>query len=121
MPKVLAATYPDLMTAVSLYSDVPVSCLVLAYGALEAGTTPAQADRVKPPAKPGVTLWEPCIPATLVNAHAYNSSTALLQVRCHRATIGETVKQCTDVFDVGTTPTSSKPDTPENSYRTNDF
>jgi acetylxylan esterase len=33
----------------------------------------------------------------------------------------ETLKQWTNVFGVSTTPTSSKKDTPERNYRTDDF
>ncbi|KAF2112146.1 Alpha/Beta hydrolase protein [Lophiotrema nucula] len=123
MSNVLAATYPDLITAVSLYSGVPAGCFVSSSGASAAwnntcsgGSSTATAQkwgdtvRAMYPGyngtRPKMQFWHGSVDGTL-SPNNYQ----------------ETVKQWTNasVFDVSTTPTSSKPDTPEKNYRMDDF
>ena len=121
MSNVLAATYPELITAVSLYSGVPAGCFVSSSGQAAAwNNTCSGGQSTATPQKWGDVVR---------NMYpGYNGTRPRMQV-WHGSTDGtlapanyqETIKQWTNVFGVTITPTSSKPDTPEKNYRTDDF
>ncbi|PSN67304.1 acetylxylan esteras-like protein 1 precursor [Corynespora cassiicola Philippines] len=121
MSNVLASTYPDLLTAVSLYSGVPAGCFVSSSNQAAAwnntcssgaSTASAQAwgDVVRNMypgyngTRPRMQIWHGSTDATLAPRN-----------------YDETIKQWTNVFGVSTTPTKSSKDTPERNYRTDDF
>jgi acetylxylan esterase len=120
MSNVLAATYPDLITAVSLYSGVPAGCFVSASGAVAAWNNTCSGGQSKASGegwgnvvrnmyprytgeRPRMQFWHGSVDGTL-SPNNYQ----------------ETLRQWTNACNVSTTP-SSKPDTPEKNYRTDDF
>ncbi|KAF2868857.1 acetylxylan esteras-like protein 1 precursor, partial [Massariosphaeria phaeospora] len=121
MSNVLAATYPELISAVSLYSGVPAGCFVSASGQAAAWNNTCSGGQSTATAQ----KWGDVVRAMYPG---YNETRPKMQV-WHGSTDGtlaprnyeETIKQWTNVFGVTTTPTSSKPDTPEKNYRTDDF
>jgi acetylxylan esterase len=121
MSNVLAATYPDIITAVSLYSGVPAGCFVSSSGQAAAWNNTCSGGNSKASAEQWGNVVRNMYPG-------YNGTRPRMQV-WHGSTDGtlapanyqETIKQWTNVFGVSVTPTSSKPDTPEKNYRTDDF
>lgn len=105
------------------------------------GTTLALVARVSPLHSTGATLFVECIPDTTERDRAcvgirtqegdevyanYNLRNTEFWHGSTDATLApknydETLKQWTNVFGVNTTPTSSKKDSPEKNYRTDDF
>ncbi|KAG9229893.1 Alpha/Beta hydrolase protein [Amylocarpus encephaloides] len=119
MSNVMAATYPDLIKAVSLYSGVPAGCFVGSgvaqwNSACSGGSsTNSQAGWAKIAeamypgyngARPKMQIWHGTADGTL-NYRNYE----------------ETLKQWTGVFGVPMTATLSAKDTPERSYTTTDY
>lgn len=119
MGNVLAATYPDLINAVSVYSGVAAGCFVGA----------------------GVAQWNnACSGGTSTNTQAgwskiakdmypgYNGPRPKMQI-WHGSADGtiapqnyqEELKQWTGIFNVSMTAASSKTNTPEKSYTTSDY
>jgi len=121
MSNVLAATYPDIITAVSLYSGVPAGCFVSSSGASAAWNNTCSGGRSTATAEKWGDVVRNMYPG-------YNGTRPRMQI-WHGSTDStlapqnyqETIKQWTNVFGVSITPTSSKPDTPEKNYRTDDF
>lgn len=121
MSNVLAATYPDLISAVSLYSGVPAGCFVSSSGGVaqwnntcsqgqsrasgEAwGNVVRNMDPGYTGARPKMQIWHGSADATLL-PNNYN----------------ETIKQWTNVFGVSETPTDQKANTPQQSYTTSNY
>ncbi|EUC41118.1 carbohydrate esterase family 1 protein [Bipolaris oryzae ATCC 44560] len=121
MTNVLAATYPDLIAATSVYSGVAAGCFVSASGGVAAWNSEcAQGRSIKTAqqwgdiaramdpgyngSRPRVQFWHGSVDATILPPN-YN----------------ETLKQWTNVFGVSTTPTRSQANTPQTNYRTDDF
>ncbi|CAN9297007.1 unnamed protein product [Alternaria alternata] len=121
MSNVLAATYPELISAVSLYSGVPAGCFVSASGAAAAWNNTCSGGQSISTAQHWGDVVRGMYPG-------YNGTRPRMQF-WHGSVDGtlspknydETLKQWTNVFGVSTTPTSSKKDTPERNYRTDDF
>ncbi|KAF2730725.1 hypothetical protein EJ04DRAFT_444477 [Polyplosphaeria fusca] len=121
MSNVMAATYPELISAVSLYSGVPAGCFVSASGASAAWNNSCSGGQSTATAqkwgdvvrnmypgyngtRPKMQFWHGSVDSTL-SPNNYQ----------------EEVKQWTNVFEVSQTPTESKKDTPEKNYRTDDY
>ncbi|CAI6339643.1 unnamed protein product [Periconia digitata] len=121
MSNVLAATYPDLISAISLYSGVPAGCFVSASGAAAAWNNTCSGGQSTASAQKWGDVVRGMYPS-------YNGTRPRMQI-WHGSVDGtlspknydETIKQWTNVFGVSGTPTSSKPDTPERNYRMDDF
>jgi acetylxylan esterase len=137
MSNVLAATYPEIISAVSLYSGVPAGCFVSASGAAATWNNTCSGGQSTSTAQhwgdvvrgmhPGYNGTRPRMRKSQVQCDSEHVLT--LPEFWHGSVDGtlspknydETLKQWTNVFGVGTTPTSSKKDTPERNYRTDDF
>lgn len=121
MSNVLAATYPELIKAVSLYSGVPAGCFVSASGGVDqwnnscsGGQSKATADKWKQVVldmypsydgpRPKMQIWHGSADATLAPQN-YN----------------ETIKQWTGVFGVAETPTSSVANDPKQGYTRSNY
>jgi acetylxylan esterase len=121
MSNVLAATYPELITAVSLYSGVPAGCFVSSSGASAAWNNTCSGGQSISTAQHWgdvVRGMNPGYNGTRPRVQFWHGSTdATLSPKNY----DETLKQWTNVFGVTTTPTKSQKDTPEKNYRTDDF
>lgn len=121
MSNVMAATYPELISAVSLYSGVPAGCFVSASGGVDqwnnscsggqSRASPEQWGNVVRGMYPGydgprprMQIWHGSADSTLAPQNYQ-----------------ETIKQWTNVFGVPQTPTSTKANTPQANYRTDDY
>ncbi|XXG97520.1 hypothetical protein Hte_003825 [Hypoxylon texense] len=121
MSNVLAATYPELIKAVSLYSGVAAGCFVSASGGVDqwnnscsGGQSQATPDKWKQVVldmypgyagpRPKMQIWHGSVDSTLAPQN-YN----------------ETIKQWTAVFNVTQTPTSSVANTPKQGYTTSNY
>lgn len=121
MSNVMAATYPELITAVSLYSGVPAGCFVSSSGASAAWNNTCSGGQSTATAQKWGDVVRQMYPG-------YNGTRPRMQI-WHGSTDGtlspnnykETIKQWTNVFGLTETATTSKPDTPEKNYRTDDF
>jgi acetylxylan esterase len=121
MSNVLAATYPELIQAVSLYSGVPAGCFVSSSGGVDqwnntcsGGQSIATQEKWAAVAKdmypgyngarPKMQIWHGSVDSTLAPQNYQ-----------------ETIKQWTGVFGVSTTATDTKANTPEANYATSNF
>ncbi|KAF2843576.1 carbohydrate esterase family 1 protein [Patellaria atrata CBS 101060] len=122
MSNVLAATYPSLMSAVSLYSGVPANCFVSSSNQVAAWNNDCSGGRSqKTPAQwaqdvfnmyPGYTGARPKMQIW------HGSADGTLSPNNYQ----ETIDQWTGVFNVSATvPTREVKDTPERGYTTRDF
>ncbi|KAI1873475.1 hypothetical protein JX265_005097 [Neoarthrinium moseri] len=121
MSNVLAATYPELIKAVSLYSGVPAGCFVSSSGGVDqwnnscsGGQVKASSDQWKKVVldmypsysgpRPKMQIWHGSADSTLAPQNYQ-----------------ETIKQWTGVFEVSQTPTSERKNYPQNQYTTDDY
>ncbi|KAI0181791.1 carbohydrate esterase family 1 protein [Hypoxylon sp. FL1284] len=121
MSNVLAATYPELIKAVSLYSGVAAGCFVSASGGVDqwnnscsGGQSRATPDKWRQVAldmypgyegpRPKMQIWHGSVDTTLAPQN-----------------YAETIKQWTAVFNVTQTPTDSVPNSPKRGYTTNNY
>lgn len=122
MSNVLAATYPELITAVSLYSGVPAGCFVSSSGQVAAWNnscsggqsraTPEAWGNVVRNMYPGYTGTRPKMQIW------HGSADGTLAPQNYQ----ETIKQWTNVFGVSnTSPTSSVKNYPERNYQTDNY
>ncbi|KAI1766839.1 carbohydrate esterase family 1 protein [Hypoxylon sp. FL1150] len=121
MSNVLAATYPELIRAVSLYSGVAAGCFASASGGVDQWNNSCSGgqSRATPEAwrqvvldmypgyegpRPKMQVWHGSVDGTLAPQN-YN----------------ETIKQWTAVFNVTQTPTSQVANSPKQGYTTSDY
>jgi acetylxylan esterase len=121
MSNVLAATYPELISAVSLYSGVPAGCFVSASGGVDqwnnscsGGQSRASADQWKKVVldmypsydgpRPRMQIWHGSADSTLAPQNYQ-----------------ETIKQWTGVFGVSQTATAERKNYPQSQYTTDDY
>ncbi|KAI1201585.1 acetylxylan esterase A [Nemania serpens] len=121
MSNVLAATYPELVSAVSLYSGVAAGCFVSASGGVDqwnnscsGGQTRASAEQWKKVAldmypgysgpRPKMQVWHGSVDTTLAPQNYQ-----------------EEIKQWTAVFNVTQTPTSTVQNFPKQGYTTSNY
>ena len=121
MSNVMAATYPELIAAVSLYSGVPAGCFVSASNGVDqwnnscsGGQSRASAeqwgnvaramDAGYAGARPRMQIW-------------HGSADTTLSPQNYQ----ETIKQWTNVFNVSQTPTSTLKNFPARNYQTDNY
>ncbi|KAK0706588.1 Alpha/Beta hydrolase protein [Lasiosphaeria miniovina] len=121
MSNVMAATYPQLISAVSLYSGVAAGCFVSSSGGVDAWNNSCSGGQSKatPEAwgnvarnmfpgytgpRPKMQIWHGSADGTLAPANYQ-----------------EEIKQWTNVFGVDQTPTSTVANFPERNYRTDNY
>src|SRR6187402_3921424 len=119
MSNVLAATYPELISAVSLYSGVAAGCFVgngvdqwnnACSGGQSTGTPQKWGDTARAMypgyngTRPRMQIWHGSADTTLAPQNYQ-----------------EELKQWTNIFGVSMTATDSKPNTPEAQYTTSDY
>lgn len=121
MSNVLAATYPELISAVSLYSGVAAGCFVSAPGGVDqwnntcsGGQSKASGEQWKKVvldmypgysgARPKMQIWHGSADATLAPQNYQ-----------------EEIKQWTAVFNVTQTPTSTVQNSPKQGYTTSNY
>ena len=119
MSNILAATYPDLIKAVSLYSGVPAGCFV--GNGVAQWNNECSGGRMTKTAQAWADVVHKAYPG-------YSGERPKMQI-WHGSTDGtlapqnyqETIKQWTAVFNVSQTPTKVQENVPEPRYTTNDF
>lgn len=121
MSNVLAATYPDLISAVSLYSGVPAGCFMSSSGGVaqwnnscsggQSRATPEKWGDVVRQMYPGYTGRRPRMQIW----HGSTDSTLAPQ------NFQETMKQWQNVFGVSSTPTQTRKNYPARNYQTDDY
>jgi acetylxylan esterase len=119
MSNIMAATYPDLISAVSLYSGVPAGCF--SGNGVSVWNNNCSGGNVRNTPEAWATIVKNMYPS-------YNGTRPKMQI-WHGGTDGtlrpqnynETIKQWTAVFGVSQTPTNTKANTPESGYTTYDF
>ncbi|KAK0705139.1 Alpha/Beta hydrolase protein, partial [Lasiosphaeris hirsuta] len=121
MSNVLAATYPYLISAVSLYSGVPAGCFVSSSGGVaqwnnscsggSSRATPEAWGNVVRAMDPGYTGARPRMQVW------HGSADGTLAPQNYQ----ETIKQWTNVFGYSQTPVSSLKNFPERNYQTDNY
>jgi acetylxylan esterase len=121
MSNVLAATYPELIQAVSLYSGVPAGCFVSSSGGVaqwnnscsggQSRATPEAWGNVVRNMYPGYTGRRPKMQIW------HGSADGTLAPQNYQ----ETIKQWTNVFEVSQTPTKTAKNFPQANYQTDDY
>lgn len=121
MCNVMAATYPELISAVSLYSGVPAGCFMSSSGGVDQWNSSCSGGQVRASApswgdmarnmypgydgpRPRMQIWHGSADTTL---SPMNYQWEL--------------EQWTDVFGVSDTPTSTLQNYPQRNYETQDF
>ncbi|TVY84955.1 Acetylxylan esterase A [Lachnellula suecica] len=119
MSNVLAATYPELINAVSLYSGVAAGCFVGA--GVDQWNNACSGGTLTHTAAEWTTIAEAMYPG-------YNGTRPKMQIWHGSAdttlapqNYQEEIKQWTGVFGVSQTATSSKANTPQSQYTTSDY
>ncbi|KAK4115653.1 carbohydrate esterase family 1 protein [Canariomyces notabilis] len=121
MSNVLAATYPELISAVSLYSGVPAGCFLSSSGQVAAWNNTCSGGQSRASAEQWGNVVRNMYPG-------YTGPRPKMQI-WHGSTDGtlapanyqETIKQWTNVFGVSQTPTSSLKNYPERNYQTDNY
>lgn len=121
MSNVLAATYPELINAVSLYSGVAAGCFVSSSGGVDQWNNACSGGTYTKTA----AAWAQTAEDMYVG---YNGTRPKMQIWHGSAdttlapqNYQEEIKQWTAVFGVSQTATSSKANTPEAQYTTSDY
>jgi acetylxylan esterase len=121
MSNVLAATYPELINAVSLYSGVAAGCFVSSSGGVDQWNNACSGGTFTNTAAAWAKIAEDMYPG-------YNGTRPKMQIWHGSAdttlapqNYQEEIKQWTGVFGMSQTATSSKANTPESQYTTSDY
>jgi acetylxylan esterase len=119
MTNVMAAAYPNIFKAGSVYSGVPAGCFMSSSGAVDAwNSTCAQGQSIATPQVwaqvvrnmggsppyPRMQIWHGSVDAALLPQNYQ-----------------ETIKQWTGVFNLPQTPTSTQANTPQSGYTTYNY
>ncbi|KAM7206174.1 Alpha/Beta hydrolase protein [Rhypophila sp. PSN 637] len=121
MSNVLAATYPNLISAVSLYSGVPAGCFVSSSGGVAAWNNSCSGGQSRASAEQWGNVVKNMYPG-------YTGPRPRMQI-WHGSTDGtispqnyqEQIKQWTNVFGLSSTPTTSVKNSPERNYQTDNY
>ncbi len=121
MSNVMAATYPNVIQAVSLYSGVPAGCFVSSSGGVDqwnnscsggqSRATPEKWGDVVRNMYPGYTGARPRMQIW------HGSADGTLSPQNYQ----ETIKQWTNVFGVPQTATETRKNYPQGNYQTDDY
>lgn len=121
MSNVMAATYPELISAVSLYSSVAAGCFVSSSGGVDQWNNSCSGGQAKATAekwgdvaramypdysgpRPRMQIWHGSADTTLAPGNYQ-----------------EEIKQWTNVFNVPQTPTDTRKNYPQANYQTDDY
>lgn len=121
MSNVLAATYPELISAVSLYSGVPAGCFVSSSGGVDQWNNSCSGGQVKDSAdqwkQVALNMYPGYDGARPKMQFWHGSADTTLAPQNYQ----ETLKQWTGVFGVSQTPTAERKNYPQSQYTTDDF
>ncbi|KAG6360662.1 hypothetical protein INS49_011727 [Diaporthe citri] len=121
MSNVLAATYPEQIKALSLYSGVPAGCFLSSSGGVDQWNSSCASGQVSATAEAWGNVARNMYPG-------YNGTRPKMQI-WHGSADGtlnpqnykEEIKQWTNVFGVSQTPTSSVKNYPQSNYQTDNY
>jgi acetylxylan esterase len=119
MSNVLAASYPEMFVAASLYSGVPAGCFV-GEGVDQWNSTCAHGQSIDTAEKWGDTAHAmyPGYSGTRPKMQVWHGS---VDTTISPNNYMEEIKQWTNVFGVSTTATAEKVDYPEKNYKMSDY